>query len=282
MAAIIIARLTFLEASRRKILLAGLVLGVAFLILFNVGFYFMTTETGLPTDAGPAAIILRNQVYNFLTNAGLYAVNFLSIAMGALVSADTLAGEINSGTIQALVTKPVRRAEVVLGKWLGFAGLIALYLVLMVGGVIGSVYLGYGHAVPNVPAGISLMYLESLLIMTLTLACSSTLSTLATGGTIFGLYGIAFIGGWVEQVGAVLKNQTAMNIGVVTSLIIPSEALFRRAAYEMTSATVRALGISFGPFFVVSIPSAMMIVYAGLYTAVMLGIAVRQFGKRDL
>ncbi len=282
MATLIIARLTFLEASRRKILLAGLVLGLAFLILFNVGFYFMTTETGLPAEAGPAAAILRNQVYNFLTNAGLYAVNFLSIAMGALVSADTLAGEINSGTIQSLVTKPVRRAEVVLGKWLGFAGLIALYLVLMVGGVVGSVFLIYRYAVPNVPAGIALMYLESLLIMTLTLACSSTLSTLATGGTIFGLYGIAFIGGWVEQIGTVLKNQTAMNIGVVTSLIIPSEALFRRAAYEMTSATVRGLGMSFGPMFVVSIPSAMMIVYAALYTAVVLGVAVGQFGKRDL
>jgi hypothetical protein len=50
----------------------------------------------------------------------------------------------------------------------------------------------------------------------------------------------------------------------------------------MTSATVRALGISFGPLFVVSIPSAMMVVYAALYTAVMLGVAVRQFGKRDL
>ncbi len=282
MPTLIIARLTFLEASRRKILLSGLVLGVAFLILFNVGFYFITSETGLPIDAGPAAVILRNQVYNFLTNAGLYAVNFLSIAMGALVSADTLAGEINTGTIQSLVTKPVRRAEVVLGKWLGFAGLIGLYLILMVGGVLGSVYLGYGHTVPNVPAGISLIYMESLLIMTVTLACSSTFSTLATGGTIFGLYGIAFIGGWVEQIGAALQNQTAMNIGVVTSLIIPSEALFRRAAYEMTSASVRALGISFGPMFVVSIPSATMVVYAAVYTAVMLGLAIRQFGKRDL
>jgi hypothetical protein len=86
----------------------------------------------------------------------------------------------------------------------------------------------------------------------------------------------------VEQIGAVLKNQTALNIGVVTGLIIPGEAVFRRAAYEMSSVTVRALGISFGPMFVISIPSPMMILYAALYTALMLGLAVRQFGKRDL
>ena len=37
-------------------------------------------------------------------------------AMGALLSADTLAGEISSGSIQTIVTKPLRRSDVVLGK----------------------------------------------------------------------------------------------------------------------------------------------------------------------
>jgi Cu-processing system permease protein len=67
--------------------------------------------------------------------AGMYVVNFLTIAISALVSADSLAGEIQSGTIQAIVTKPVRRSEVVMGKWLGHAFLILLYLLLMAGGV---------------------------------------------------------------------------------------------------------------------------------------------------
>ena len=58
-----------------------------------------------------------------------------------------------------------------------------------------------GYVVPNVVSGIVLIYLEALLMMSVTLMCSSMLSTLATGGVIFGLYGIAFIGGWVEQFG---------------------------------------------------------------------------------
>jgi len=282
MATIIITRLTFLEAVRRKIALAAFLLGVAFLILYGLGFYFITRETGLPDGSEATAQLLRSQVYNFLTNAGMYAVNFLALAMGALVSADTLAGEIGSGTIQALVTKPMRRAEIVFGKWLGFAGLLALYLLLMAGGVLGIVYALARYRVPNPMTGVGIMYLESLLIMTITLACSSTISTLATGGTVFGLYGVAFIGGWVEQIGAALQNQTAINIGVISSLIMPSEALFRRAAFEMTSPIAQALGLSFGPSFVVSIPSPAMVVYAGLYLVVMLALAVRQFGRRDL
>lgn len=282
MATLIITRLTFLEAVRRKIALAAFLLGVAFLILYGLGFYFITRETGLPDGSEATAQLLRSQVYNFLTNAGMYAVNFLALAMGALVSADTLAGEIGSGTIQALVTKPMRRAEIVFGKWLGFAGLLALYLLLMAGGVLGIVYALARYRVPNPLTGVGIMYLESLLIMTITLACSSTISTLATGGTVFGLYGVAFIGGWVEQIGAALKNQTAINIGILSSLIMPSEALFRRAAFEMTSPVAQALGLSFGPSFVISIPSPAMVVYAALYLVVMLALAVRQFGRRDL
>ncbi|MCL4488829.1 MAG: ABC transporter permease [Chloroflexi bacterium] len=284
MAAFIIARLTFLEAVRRRILLSAFLLGIAFLVLYSIGFYTMRNEV-TPVNAGSETIaaVFRGGLDNFLTLAGLYAVNFLAIAMGALVSADTLAGEISSGTIQALVTKPVRRAEIVVGKWLGFAGLLALYLVLMAGGVMAVAFVLDGYLAPNVAHGIALIYLETLLVMTVTLACSSTLPTLATGGVVFGLYGVAFIGGWVEQFGAILQNQAAVNIGIVSSLIIPSEALWRRASYEMTPAIGQVLGMSFsGPMTTVSVPSELMIEYAVVYLVVALALGVRAFATRDL
>lgn len=277
---LIIARLTFLEASRRRILLAGLLLGLAFLAMFSLGLYFIHREFSLHPPDGPAASIASSEVYNFIFMAGLYAVNFLSIAMGALISADTLAGEINSGTIQAVVTKPVRRLEIVTGKWLGFAILLILYLLLMTGGVAASVWIQTGYIAPHLWQGLGLMYLNSLLMMTVSVACSSTLSTLATGGVVFGLYGLAFIGGWVEQIGTILKNQTAVDVGVVASLIIPSETLWRRAAHEMQSPLVGAVG--FSPFSSASVPSGLMIAYAGLYLASMLFLAIRQFNRRDL
>jgi Cu-processing system permease protein len=284
MAMFIIARLTVLEAIRRRILLAAFLLGIAFLFLYSFGFYMMRHEiTSVSSGSDVANAVFKSGLDNFLTLAGLYAVNFLAIAMGALVSADTLAGEISSGTIQAIVTKPVRRAEIVFGKWLGFAGLLALYLVLMVGGVMAVAFVLDGYVVPNVLNGVLLIYLETLLVMSVTLMCSSMLPTLATGGVIFGLYGIAFIGGWVEQFGALLQIQAAVNIGIVSSLIIPSEALWRRAAYEMTPPLAQVIGISFsGPMLTVSVPSDAQIVYAAVYLVVVLGSGVRAFARRDL
>src|SRR5436309_14602379 len=158
--------------------------------------------------------MIRNQILNFLSTAGLYAVNFLTIAMGALVSADTLAGEISSGTIQTIVAKPLRRSDVVLGKWLGFAVLLAIYLLLMSGGVALIVLLEGGYKLRHLAAGVGLIYLESILIMSVSLACSSTFSSLATGGIVFGLYGLGIIGGWVEQIGSALRNQTAVHLGI--------------------------------------------------------------------
>ena len=131
-ATLTITRLTFLEAARRRIALAAFLLGLAFLVLYAIAFYFMVNETGMPGPDDPAGTLLRGQVYNFLSLMGLYAINFLTIAMGALVAADTLAGEISTGTVQALVTKPIRRAQIVLGKWLGFAVLLAASVRVMI------------------------------------------------------------------------------------------------------------------------------------------------------
>ncbi len=116
---LVITRLTLLEASRRRILQAAIVLGVLFLGLFSVGFYFMRGTVETAASSAPAADIGLKEFYNFLLMAGLYAISFLSIAMGAILAADTLAGEVNSGTIQALVAKPIRRAEIVLGQVVG-------------------------------------------------------------------------------------------------------------------------------------------------------------------
>ncbi len=200
--------------------------------------------------------------------------------MGALLSADTLAGEISSGTIQTIVTKPLRRSDVVLGKWLGFACLLGLYSLLMSGGTVLSVYIQAGYLPKNLLAGLSLIYLEAVLMMTVPLACSSALSGLATGGIVFGLYGLAFIGGWIEQIGAIFGNQTAVQVGIVTSLIIPSEALWRRATYIMQSPLTSALQMS--PFSTLSVPSTLMILYAILYLVVMLWAAINIFQHRDM
>lgn len=276
-----IAALTFREAVRRKIVLAALILGTAFLVLYGLGFYFIQQDFSVASrHFRPPSAAIRNQAYNVLFLAGLYVVNFLCIAISALITADSLAGEIQSGTIQAIITKPIRRSEVVLGKWLGHAALLLLYLLLLGGGVVFVVWLMTRFTAHNWLAGLALVYFNCLIVMTLTLAFSSTLSTMATGGAVFGAYGLAFIGGWVERIGTFLNNQTAAELGILSSLIMPSDAIWSKAGGLMSSSLMNMGGVN--PFTSGSEPSTLMIIYAALYLLLMMGIAIRQFSKRDL
>jgi ABC-type transport system involved in multi-copper enzyme maturation permease subunit len=278
----ILARMTFREAIRRRIVLTGLVLGILFLVVYSVGFRMIFTEIRGETarDGTAFARVAQTEMSNFLLLAGLYAVAFLSVAMGALLSADTLAGEISSGTIQTIVTKPLPRSAVVLGKWLAFAGLLALYLLLMSGGTVLSVFFQSGYLPRNLLSSLSLLYLEALLVMTVSLACSSAMPALATGGMVFGLYGLAFIGGWIEQIGAIFNNQTAVQVGIATSLLFPTEAIWRRATFEMQSPLGAVLQMT--PFVTLSVPNLLMVVYAVLYLLITLAAAVRIFQNRDM
>jgi ABC-type transport system involved in multi-copper enzyme maturation permease subunit len=275
---LIIARLTFREAARRWILWVALLLGILFLVVFALGFHQIQKDNQV--NSANLALLQRSEMYNFMTMAGLYAVNFLTVMMGVLTSVDTISGEINSGTIHTLVSKPVRRWEIIFGKWLGFAIMLLGYLLFMAGGVIGAVRLLSGYSPPHALAGMALMGFNTLLVLSISFLGGASLSTLANGVMVFGLYGVAFLGGWIEQFGSLLRNQTAINIGIVCSLIMPSEALWRRAAYEMQSPLVAALG--FSPFTSNSTPSPIMLGYAGLYLLAALFLALRQFQRRDL
>ncbi|MBI9045501.1 MAG: ABC transporter permease subunit [Anaerolineaceae bacterium] len=280
-----IARMTVLEAVRRKIILTGFILGITLVLLHSIGFAYIHYQFEiqmqfLGDSTSGMTFAARLQFYNFIIMAGFYAVNFLTIMMAGLVSSNALSGEINNGSIQTLVTKPIRRFEIVIGKWLGLAFLLGCYILLMMGGMSFGVWLQERYIAPNLAAGIFLIFLESLLFISLALAFSSRLSTLATGSAVFGLFGIAFAGSWIEQIGSYLNNQASINIGIITSLILPSEALWRRAAYEMTLPLINIL--AGGPFISQSVPSDLMLIYSILYILAAFGLSIYGFSKRDL
>ena len=273
-----LSRLTIREAYRRKILWAALLLGLLFLIVYGLGFYFIQQDIH-KSMRNPTQLAM-NEIYSFFFMAGLYAVNFLTIGMSVLTSVDTLSGEISTGTIQTLITKPIRRWQVLIGKWLGYILMLTLYLLLMAGGTISLVYLISGYSPPNTFAGMGLIWLNGILMLSLSFLGGTYLSTLANGVLAFGLFGVAFVGGWVEYIGWFTKNQIVVNIGIISSLLIPSEALWKRAAHLMESPLIQAIG--FSPFTAASPPSPVMVLYALIYTLVVMGMAVRQFNRRDM
>jgi ABC-2 type transport system permease protein len=276
MGAWVLAGVTFREAARKKLLWMALLAGVAFLALFGTGLHFQQKDFA----ARSTSVLIRREALNAMLMMGLYAVDLLTVMMTVLTSVDTLSGEISSGTIHAVATKPISRLELLLGKWLGFAGMLTLYVILMVGGTAAVAYFLTGATVHNLVRGMSLILLESLLLLSVTFLFGTTFSTLTNGVLALGLHGIAFMGGWIEQFGTLARSPRAVTVGIVASVIMPSESLWRRAAYEMQSPLVGALG--FSPFSNASTPSLVMVGYAACYLALALALGIRRFGQRDL
>lgn len=272
----IIARITFHEAVRKKLLMMALLAGVAFLILFATAIHFQAAQF----RERHLSLLFQRQASSNIRIVGMYAVNFLIVAITVLTSVDTLSGEISSGTIQAIAIKPMNRWELIAGKWLGFCGVLTLYAAVMILGLNAITQVILGTSAHHFLTAFGLMWLESMLLLSTTLFFSVSFSTLTAGVLVLALHGLAFLGGWIEQAGSLTQTPKAVLVGVCASLIMPSESLWRRAAFEMQSPLNTATGLS--PFSGASVPSWTMVAYAVAYICALVALAARKLTTRDL
>lgn len=276
----VIARLTVREARRRKMLWLGLGLGLVFVALFATGFYFAWQDFKLHQDASSFGRFQDLLFSNIFLTAALYVVNFLVVMVTALTTVGSISAELDSNAIHAIAAKPIRRWEIILGRWLGNALLVSSYTCLMAVGVALAVLLINGYFPPNAHWVLLVLILESLVVLSITMFGSTIMSTLANGVLVFMLYGLAFVGGWVEQFGSIFESQTAVDIGIASSLLLPSEGLWRFATGLMQETTL--MNAMPTPFTVTNQPSFAFIVYAVLYTLGLLLAAMWAFSSRDL
>ena len=272
----IIAGMTFREAARKKILWTALIAGAGFFLVFGIGLHFQMADF----SRGSIPPFLQYQILSGMLMIGLYTVDLLAVVMTILTSVDTISGEIDSGTIHAIATKPIARWQVLVGKWIGFIGMLAIYVALMFGGTVAEAHWIAGVVPQNPVAGALLVFLECVLALTVTFMFGTWFSTLTNGVIVLGLHGLAFLGGWLEQMSGFAEGSRLVTLGVVSSLVMPTEAIWRRAAFEMESPLAGSL--QFSPFADISVPSLAMIGYAGVFMLGALAVAIYHFQNRDL
>ncbi len=270
------AGITLREAARRRILWTALGAAALLLAIFAVALRFQVVEF----QGRPMSPFVRYQVESGMLMIGLYTCDLLAVVMTILTSIDTVAGEISSGTIHAIATKPLARWEILTGKFLGFAGMVTAYVAITFSGTIAVAYTVAGVLPEHPLRGFLLVTFECLLVLAVSFLAGTRFTTLTAGVAVLGLQGVAFMGGWLEQVSGFSQSQHIVTLGVFTSLLMPSESIWRRAAFEMQSPLAGSL--SFSPFANVSIPSAMAMGYGGLFAIVIVAAAVRRFRRRDL
>jgi ABC-type transport system involved in multi-copper enzyme maturation permease subunit len=281
---LIVARFTLQEAISRRLILAGAVISLAFVGLFALGFAFLYGWAAQTVGVGSGPNTLQIYAGTVLTVLGLYAVHFLSSFLALFLSVGAISGEIDSGTLHAVLARPIRRAEFVLGRWLAYVGLMALYVAVMAGLLLLVARLVAGYEAPDAPRAVALMTLGSVLLLSVSLFGSTVLSTLANGVVVFSLFGLAWLGGIIETVGLALRNAATVNLGILVSLLVPSDAIWRGASYYIQSPAFLAAASTRSdiPFAASAPPATALVLWALGYPLVFLVGAVLAFSRRDL
>jgi ABC-type transport system involved in multi-copper enzyme maturation permease subunit len=188
-----------------------------------------------------------------------------------------------------MVTRPIRRSDVILGKWAGLAALLAAYSLLVTGVMAAVVHAVSGFTVPNVLAAAGFLFAEGAVLLTLVLLLSTRLSALAAGVIGVALFGMAWLAGVVGSLGIAFHVPALHTASEVSMYVLPTDGLWHAVIYYLeppayVTQTLGGLEQSHGgnPFFAAAGPTWAYLVWAALWFVLVLGLGLVSFERREL
>jgi ABC-type transport system involved in multi-copper enzyme maturation permease subunit len=223
----IIARLTLREAVRRRLLWA--LVGLTLLIVALTWWAFARITEASPVT-GPIEMLAISQILVMLA----FMFSFV-LAMTAVFAASPAIGpEIESGLLLAVLARPIRRGEVLLGRWLGLAVILVAYALVAGYLELGAVWLATGYLPSDPLWAPPYLAAESLVLLTLALTLSTRIVSVAGGAIAVVGYGLVWMAGILGGAGEALNNDMLRWAGTVARLILPSDVAWRGVAWALT------------------------------------------------
>jgi len=277
-----IARLSLLEALRRRLLWALIGLTVLLVVVTAWAFQRLLEASPLPADETQLAVSQLLILVAFM-------FSFVLAMTAVFVGSPAIAGEVESGEALAILSRPIRRADVVLGHWVGFGIVVVTYAILAGLGEIGAVALTTGYLPPYPLFAAGFVALEGLVLLTLAVLLSTRLGVVTGGAIAVVLYGINWVMGVVGQAGAILGNDAIRTAGTISRIVMPTDVAWRgaMASLEPPTALLSSLGrtsviFAVNPFYAAASPPPDQLAYAVVWIAVGLSLAIALFSRREL
>ncbi len=276
-----IASLTVREAVRRRLVAAFALISVVLVSLSGWGFYRLSHSAAI--TSGETQIALPEAVILFM-----FMFSFIVALSASAIASPAISGEIDSGVLQTVIARPVRRGEVLLGKWLGLAGLLAAYTVIVCGLQVAMVYWASGYVVPNPAAAAAFLFAEGVVLLTLVLLLSTRLSALAAGVIGVALFGIAWLAGVVGSLGTTFNIRAMHTASEISQYLLPTDGLWHGAIYYLEPSSFVTLQLAgppeaqADPFFAAAAPPWPYLTWAGIWLVLVLVLGVVSFERREL
>lgn len=282
---IVIARLTVGELVRRRVVWVLVALSIVSVALVGWGLERLVT---LAREDGVAELQIRIGVSQVLILVA-FMFSFVLAMTAAFVGAPAIGGDLESGVALAILARPLRRTELLVGRWIGCAVVVAAYTVLsgILAIAIAVFVSGYGPPEP----GLALAFLtgQALVLLTLTLALGSVLPSIAAGAIAVVAFGLGWMAGVMAGVAAAFGVELLGRVAEVSRWLLPSDGLWRGVIYGLEPPLVVLLAArgapalaDANPFYAATPPPLPFVIWSVVWMGLVLGIAAWWFERRDL
>jgi ABC-type transport system involved in multi-copper enzyme maturation permease subunit len=262
----LVAAHVFRDSIRDKVLYSV----VAFAVILIAASYLISQLTA-------------GQDLKIIKDLGLAAMSLFGLFIAIFIGIGLVAREIDRRSIYAVLAKPVRRYEFIIGKYLGLVGTLFFNLgVMSVAYYLVLAYMGQTmtesalKAVPTPPTdprlllAIAMIGMEMALVTAVALFCSTfSSSPLMSAGLTAGLYVAGQFGSDLKNFEDVVDSPVAAAVGRWLYYVLPNFA-----AFDIKAQVVYGVPLEFGSLLITT-------GYGLLYVTLLLIGSVMIFSRRD-
>lgn len=285
MALLAIAWLTMREIARRRLFIALVLVTAAAVGLSGWGF---AQVAGFhPAGRAPTQLEL-DSIDSQLLILVTFMFSFILALGAAFIAAPMVAEDVESGVVLAMLARPLRRSELLLGKWLGIVVLVTAYAVLSGAVELAVVGLTAGYLPPHPTEAVLFLVGEAIVLLTLTGALATRLAAMTSAIVALVLFGLAWMGDIVGGIGVAIGNPTVQRVGELSRYVLPTDGLWRGTIYFLEPIEVLIGGLGGGqaarayPFYEPAPPPASYVWWAVGWVVVVLAAGVLSFRRREL
>lgn len=282
---LVIAALTLREIVRRRIVWVLLALSIASVALVGWGVERLVT---FARAEGQAELEIRIGVSQVLILIA-FMFSFVLAMSAAFLAAPAIASDVETGTVHAMLARPLRRSDLVLGRWLGLSIVVAGYAAVSGFLAIAAVGLVSGHVPPEPQIAVAFLAFQAIAVLTLALALGSRLPAIASGAITVVLFGLGWFAGVLGNVAVAFDAKPLAGATDVVRFLIPTDGLWRGVVYGLEPPVVlllqttrNARALEANPFFASAPPPLAFVAWSAAWVVLVLLGGIALFRRREL
>jgi Cu-processing system permease protein len=278
---ITVAAFALRESLRRRVFLVVAILTVIFLALYGLGVWQAFRSVGAQDIGGIDERVVAGAT---LLGLSMFATLFLGTILAVFLTLGAVRGDAERGLLQPLVVRPLRRRDLLLGRF-GAAAAVCVAYVVAVFLCCAALTWAFGDWWPDrtlLPA--LRLGLAVTVVCALSLAGSVVLASTANGIAVFMVFGAGLTAGLLGQIAEFIDSGTLDDVASVTTWALPFEAHYQAALADITAHTVgiTSLALSLGPFGGPASAGPSLWLWTVVYLLAVGALAARAFSRRDL